>query len=54
MLLVVSLWSLLSERKKLEAMLKCPKCGGIFNYYKGVSPRKGTLSEYYVKSNLET
>ena len=30
-------------------MLKCPQCGGVFNYYKGVSPRKGTLSEFYVK-----
>ena len=30
-------------------MLECPKCGGIFNYYKGISPRKGTLLEFYVK-----
>lgn len=30
-------------------MLECPKCGGIFNYYKGISPSKGTLSEFYVK-----
>jgi len=30
-------------------MLKCPQCGGVFNYYKGISPRKGTLSEFYVK-----
>ncbi len=30
-------------------MLECPKCGGVFNYYKGISPRKGTLSEFYVK-----
>jgi len=31
------------------AMLKCPQCRRVFNYYKGISPRKDTLLEFYVK-----
>jgi len=30
-------------------MLECPKCRGIFNYYYGVSPRTGKVSEYVIK-----
>lgn len=29
-------------------MLKCPKCGGVFNYYEGVSP-KGKQSVFVIK-----
>jgi len=29
-------------------MLQCPKCNGIFNYYKGVSS-KGKWSEYVIR-----
>ena len=32
-------------------MLKCPKCGGIFNYYVGISPRTGEKSEYVIRRN---
>jgi len=28
--------------------LKCPKCGGIFNHYNGVSPR-GKRSEFEIR-----
>ena len=29
-------------------MLECPKCGGIFNYYRGISPR-GKTSEFVIR-----
>ncbi|AWR96154.1 hypothetical protein DFR86_00400 [Acidianus sulfidivorans JP7] len=28
--------------------LECPKCHGIFNYYKGVSPKSGKISEFTI------
>jgi hypothetical protein len=30
-------------------MLKCPRCGGVFNYYSGLSPRSGGVSEFTIK-----
>ena len=30
-------------------MLSCPRCGGVFNYYIGRSPRSGRMSEFYVR-----
>ena len=29
--------------------LQCPKCGNKFNYYYGVSPRTGKVSEFIIK-----
>jgi len=30
-------------------MLECPRCHGVFNYYKGVSPRRGKVSEFVIR-----
>lgn len=30
-------------------MFSCPCCGGVFNYYAGISPRSRRLSEFYVR-----
>jgi uncharacterized Zn finger protein len=30
-------------------MLQCPKCGGVFNHYYGVSPRTGKVSEFVIR-----
>jgi len=30
-------------------MLECPKCHGVFNYYYGVSPQMGKVSEFTVR-----
>jgi transposase len=30
-------------------MLKCPRCEGVFNYYSGLSPRSGGVSEFTIK-----
>jgi len=29
--------------------LQCPKCKGRFNHYIAMSPRKGKVSEFYIK-----
>jgi uncharacterized Zn finger protein len=29
--------------------LRCPKCGGVFNHYYGISPRTGKVSEFVIK-----
>jgi DNA-directed RNA polymerase subunit M/transcription elongation factor TFIIS len=29
--------------------LQCPKCGGRFNYYYGVSTRTGKVSEFIIR-----
>jgi len=29
--------------------LQCSKCGGRFNYYYGVSPRTGKVSEFIIR-----
>jgi DNA-directed RNA polymerase subunit RPC12/RpoP len=28
--------------------LRCPKCGGVFNHYHGISPRTGKVSEFVI------
>lgn len=30
-------------------MLECPRCHGVFNYYHGVSPRSGKVSEFIIR-----
>ena len=30
-------------------MLKCPNCRGVFNYYRGLSPRSGRVSEFTIR-----
>jgi len=30
-------------------MLECPRCGKVFNYYRGVSPKTGRASEFVVR-----
>jgi uncharacterized C2H2 Zn-finger protein len=30
-------------------MLECPRCHGVFNYYHGVSPRSGKVSEFTIR-----
>jgi len=29
--------------------LECPKCGGVFNYYRGVSPKRNKVSEFTIR-----
>jgi uncharacterized Zn finger protein len=29
--------------------VQCPKCGDMFNYYYGVSPRTGKVSEFIIR-----
>jgi uncharacterized C2H2 Zn-finger protein len=29
--------------------LQCPRCNNVFNYYHGVSPRTGKVSEFTIK-----
>lgn len=30
-------------------MLECPKCHGVFNYYRGLSPRSNRTSEFVIR-----
>ena len=32
--------------------LKCPKCGGVFNYYSGESPKTGKHTEFTIRIRL--
>jgi len=30
-------------------IFECPKCHGVFNYYYGISPKSGKVSEFVIK-----
>jgi len=30
-------------------MVECPRCHGVFNYYYGVSPKGGKVSEFVIR-----
>ena len=35
-------------------MLECPKCRGVFNYYHGISPSSGRISEFTIRIKPRT
>ena len=34
-------------------MFECPRCHGVFNYYHGVSPRSGKVSEFVIRVRVK-
>jgi uncharacterized Zn finger protein len=30
-------------------MVRCPRCGGVFNYYYGISPKNRQILEFTIK-----